>query len=93
MITLEKLKTYQEFNGDIDGWARASRGNGESFMTDADWYLLDELLMGLTITGTGLASASFVREVEAKLRASTADDATRVALRTIVSQHRPSNAG
>jgi len=86
MITLEKLRTYQEYGGDIDGWARASKGKVRSFMTDADWYLIDELLMGLTTVGTGLASPSFVREIEAKLLASTGDEATRAALRALVVQ-------
>jgi hypothetical protein len=66
MITLEKLRVYQEFDGDIDGWARASKGRAAPCMSDADWYLINELLTGLTIIETGLASSSFVREVEAK---------------------------
>lgn len=84
MINLEKLRTYQEFNGDIDGWARASKGKVNSSLTDADWYLIDELLMGLTTIGTGLASPSFVHEIETKLLASTVDEATRAALRALV---------
>ena len=84
MINLEKLRTYQEFNGDIDGWARASKGKVNSSLTDADWYLIDELLMGLTTIGTGLASPSFVHEIETKLLASTVDDTTRAALRALV---------
>ena len=56
MITLEKLRTYQEFNGDIDGWARASKDKTKSLMSDTDWYLIDELLMGLTTIETGIAS-------------------------------------
>lgn len=88
MITVEKLRTYQEFDGDIDGWARASKGKGDRSMLDTDWYLINELLTGLTIIETGLASSSFVREVEAKMRASTTDEATRAALRTLVKRQR-----
>lgn len=92
MITLEKLRTYQEFDGDIDGWARASKDKGDPCMTDADWYLINELLMGLTIIGTDLASSSFVREFEAKMRASTAGEATCAALRTLVGRQRRNTA-
>lgn len=92
MITLEKLRTYQEFNGDIDGWARTSQGRVKSSMTDADWYLIDELLMGLTTIGTGTASPSFVREVEARLLTSTVDETTRAALRALVVQQRQNGA-
>jgi len=92
MITLEKLGTYQEFNGDIDGWTRASKGRVKSLMTDADWYLIDELLMGLATMGTGLAAPSFAHDIEAKLHASTADEATRAALRALVVQRGPGSA-
>jgi len=92
MITLEKLRTYQEFNGELDGWARASKSKSEPFMTDADWYLIDELLMGLTAIEAGLASPAFARELETKVRASTVDEATRAALRTLVVRPRPDNA-
>jgi hypothetical protein len=90
MITLEKLRIYQEFNGDIDGWARTSTGKDRSGIADADWYLIDELLTGLTIVGTGLASPSFVRELEAKLLASTSDEATRCSMRAHVVPQRKS---
>lgn len=83
MITLEKLRTYQEFNGDIDGWARASKDKTKSLMTDTDWYLIDELLMGLTTIETGIASASFVIDIKSKILASTLDEPTRVALHTL----------
>jgi len=88
MINLAKLRIYGEFNGDIDGWARASTCKVKSIMTDADWYLIDELLMGLTTVGTGLASPSFVRELETRILATTVDEATRVALRALVVQRR-----
>lgn len=92
MITLEKLTIYREFNGDIDGWARVANGKAKSHMTDADWYLIDELLMGLTIVGTGLASPSFMHEVESKMLSSTIDEATRAALRALAVQQRRDNA-
>jgi len=92
MITLEKLGTYQEFNGDIDACARPSKSKVKSFMTDADWYLIDELLMGLTTIGTGLTSPSFVHEIETKLLTSTVDEATRAALRALVVQQGQNSA-
>ncbi len=92
MITLDKLRTYLKFNGDIDGWARAPKGNAKVLMTDADWHLIDELLTGLTTIGTGLASPSLVSEIENKVRASTADEATHAALRALVVRHGQNNA-
>ena len=87
MITVEKLRIYEEFNGDVDGWVRTSMDKGGLVTTDADWHLIDELLTGLTIVEAGLASPTFSREVETRVLATTADDATRVALRTLVARH------
>jgi hypothetical protein len=86
MLTMEKLNTYKKFDGDIDGWARSSIGDDNSNVTDDDWYLIDELVMELTEVGKGFASPNFALEVERKLLASTADEATREALRALVNQ-------
>lgn len=83
MITLEKLRTYEAFNGDLDGWVRASTGEQKSFMRDADWYLIDALLTDIATADSGLASPTFMHEVETRLGTSTADDATRDALRAL----------
>ncbi|MBI1285563.1 MAG: hypothetical protein GC183_14720 [Thiobacillus sp.] len=86
MLTLEKLRTYEAFNGDLDGWVRASTGEQRSFMSDADWYLIDALLTDIATADSGLASPTFMHEVENTLGTSTADDATRDALRALSRQ-------
>lgn len=77
MLTVDKLKTYELFDGDIDGWVRASRGQATTGMADEDCYLINELLMGLATVKTGVASASYAQQVEQRLLACTADQATR----------------
>lgn len=77
MLTVDKLRIYELFDGDIDGWVRASRGQATTSMTDEDWYLINELLMGLATVKTGVASASYAQQVEQRLLACTADQATR----------------
>ena len=76
MLTVDKLRIYEQFDGDIDGWARASRGQATTGMTDEDWYLIDELLMGLATVKTGVASPSYAQQLEQRLLASTSDQAT-----------------
>ncbi len=92
MITLKKLRTYEAFNGDMDGWVRSSMGKEKSFMTDADWYSIDALLTGLATVGSGLASTTFSHEIETRVRASTADDVTRAELRALAARQRRNNA-
>lgn len=68
MITREKLRIYEKFGGDIDGWARTSQLSERS-ITDQDWHSIDEVLQSLLIVQSGLASADF----EAQARARTVD--------------------
>ncbi len=41
MITIEMLKMYSKYGGDIDGWARMEKSN---FMTDNDWGIISGLV-------------------------------------------------
>ena len=85
MLTIAKLTTYAKFNGDIDGWARAADSDDAASLTDADWYLIDELLTNLATVASGRASAAFAADVERRLQACTADEPTRDALRALAS--------
>lgn len=88
MLTLEKLKVYESFRGDIDGLARSSIATNRSVMTDSDWYLIDELMMGLDSIASGLSSDGFIRQLEDRIIETTADDQTRIALRSLAAQRR-----
>jgi hypothetical protein len=92
MLTLDKLRIYEQFDGDIDGWARATSGQTSTGMTDEDWYLIDELLMGLATVKTGLASASYAQQVEQRLLASTSDQATHSILHALATRRGSHNA-
>jgi hypothetical protein len=83
VLTLEKLAVYRRFDGDIDAWARTSGPAGPSGMTDADWFLIDELRQALAMVASGLAAPEFRAAVERRLTASAADEQTRQALREL----------
>jgi len=85
MLTLDKLRVYQNFDGNIDGWARASGGSDGSCMTDDDWFLIEDLRQGLDLVVSGRASPTFAASLEQRLRELTADEATRQALRELPS--------
>ena len=89
MLTVDKLNIYEQFEGNIDGWARAAQARSTSDMTDEDWYLIDELLLGLTAVNTGSASPSYSRALELKLLTSTDDQATRDRLHALARQRIP----
>ena len=92
MLTMAKLRTYAKFDGDIDGWARTADTDDAAGLTDADWYLIDELLMNLATVTSGRASAAFAADVERRLQACTADEPTRNALRALAAQRRTPEA-
>jgi hypothetical protein len=92
VLTLDKLRTYEVFGGDRDGHVRAGAGARNPSMRDDDWALIDELLTGLDGVATGIASPAFADRLERRLRAVTADDATRAALRELALRLRPRTA-
>ena len=67
MLTPEKIKTYQKFAGDIDGWARTVRGADTTGMTDEDWLSIDWYRTGLWLVASGRASQEFRAELEQRL--------------------------
>jgi hypothetical protein len=77
MLTLEKLRVYESFDGDMDGWARTARPGNPHGMTDADWFLIDELRQALHQVAAGLASPHYRAHVEKRLLDATDDAAVR----------------
>ena len=91
MLTVEKLNIFEKFDGDIDGWALSSIRDDKPNMTDDDWYVINDLVMGLSVVANGFASPAFSQEVESKLLTSTTDEATRDLLRALVDRKRLNN--
>ncbi len=71
MITMEKVRIYEKYDGDVDTWARASKLTEQS-ITDQDWQCIGEIVQSLFISESGQANAEF--EAHARARAI---DATR----------------
>jgi len=82
MLTLESLRIYERFNGDIDGWARM-KSLTDSSIAETDWHVIDALITDLRIAASGRASPSFLRELDARLQTGIADDDARAELRAL----------
>lgn len=74
MLTLKQLETYEACGGDADGWTR--RG-GSPGMDYEHWLLIDELLQGLHLIRSGLASQRYADRIRGALLAVTDDEAVR----------------
>ena len=66
MITLEKLKIYKKYDGDIDRWVRSHRED-ERVITDADWFLIDSLIQDTVLIENSTVSADFTLVLNKKL--------------------------
>ncbi|MCO5935667.1 hypothetical protein NAF17_08945 [Mucilaginibacter sp. RB4R14] len=64
MITLDKLKIYKNYGGDVDGWIRMNANSKD--ITDEDWYLILSLLQDLFIVKSGLAAEAFILKLDNK---------------------------
>ncbi len=64
MISLEMLKVYERFGGDIDGFARVSTVHEKAVISIAQWSQIDRLLQEVHLIKHDLASVDFSRTVE-----------------------------
>ena len=83
MLTIEKVKIYKSFNGDIDGWARIGTDEELNLMEDEDWRLIDEIIQDIKIIKNGYASDVFKEKFETKLIEHQIDKNTLVYLKQV----------
>ena len=83
MLTLQKLRTYRKFRGDIDGYGRSHVRGDRSGITEEDFQLIAELLTALYIIASGKASQDFALGVERKLSELAPEPQTRQELRQL----------
>lgn len=67
MITQEKIKIYNSFQGDVDGWARMGSKKEKAIMSDGDWSLIDGLVQDIQLVEKGLASKEFSNTLHRRL--------------------------
>lgn len=77
MITVEHLKIYHRYNGDVDSWARS--GGNESLMSDEIWSQIENFESDIEVIKKGLASKKYAKEVMKRLEEKT-DKESRVLL-------------
>ena len=76
MITAEKLRIYQRYHGDIDGWVRVRNASEMSAMTDQDWLDISELLQRLSLEKSVPVVESFRADTAHLLTERVADATT-----------------
>ena len=77
MITRDKLRIYEKYDGDTDGFARGSKISERGILTDQDWRFIDEILQRLRIVQSGLGSTDFGEQTRASLMEAVHDEQVR----------------
>ena len=68
MITEDKIKIFERYDGNSDSWARNSSEKEKVVMTDDDWYIIESLIQDLFLVKNGLASLQFKDALNIKLK-------------------------
>jgi hypothetical protein len=67
MITLEKLKEYEEFRGFYDGFYIQKIKRGKNITTGDEWNLITSLAQDIRFEQKKLASETFIKALNNKL--------------------------
>jgi len=67
MITINKLKIYVGYSGDLDMWTRMSKSAQAEIISTKDWYQIDDLLQDIKIVKNGQSSPQFANRLNEKL--------------------------
>lgn len=59
MLTIEKIKIYKKFGGDIDGLARVGKSTEKNLISDNDWSLIDEFEQDVKLISDRLVSKGY----------------------------------
>jgi hypothetical protein len=68
MITIQKLKIYSRYKGDVDMFQRIGKKSERQLMDPDDWLLIDGLLQDLQISESGRGSIGFASNFNKHLR-------------------------
>jgi hypothetical protein len=68
------LRIYEEYGGDIDGWARSSKPRLAQPITDGDWQLIDRLLQKSSLILSGFATPEFAAQIKVEIAAASEDE-------------------
>lgn len=74
-ITLDMLRIYRRFDGDVDAWVRLGTTAEQSIMTDVDFHTIGSFIQRCAVVKGGLAAQEFPQQVSHELNQATSDEA------------------
>lgn len=67
MITIEKIKIFNSYGGDIDGLARVGRDYEKKLFNNNDWSLIDNLFQDIELINKKLVAQTYIDQTLVKL--------------------------
>jgi hypothetical protein len=83
VITEEKLRIFQRYGGDVDGWVRVGDETEHRIMSDADWSHTEQLRHRLWLQQHHSASSEFVEQTEQLIAERVPDESAVKLLRQL----------
>lgn len=68
MITIAKLKEYEEYRGYFDGFYIQKVKPGKNATSDNEWYLINTLIQDVRMVQNGLAAKQFTDSLNDRLK-------------------------
>lgn len=87
MITIEKIKIWEKFEGDIDGFSIVGSTEDKETISDSEWYEIDKFVQRLHSEYKALSSVDFNIETKRLMKLAVERDAIEY-LQKIVSENR-----
>ncbi|MFT3946623.1 MAG: hypothetical protein QM763_06580 [Agriterribacter sp.] len=76
MITIQMLRIYERYKGDVDRYTRASRKE-LSILSEADFFIISRFISDLKLIGNGVAAASYEAQVFEQINNLVDNDQTK----------------
>ena len=87
MITLEKLRIYEKYGGDMDHLARMQNEADQKSISNEDWAQIDDLIQDIGLRKRKLASQSYLESLDRRLKAETENQETIEELKRLTEKY------
>jgi len=81
MITVEKLRVYDSYEGDVDSLARmGNEHENRLFTSNGDWMLITNFYQDILLINNWLASKAYAENCMVSMRANCDDESYQILL-------------
>jgi hypothetical protein len=86
MITITKLKEYEQYQGFYDGFYLQKVKKGLNITSDDEWYLMRDLIQDLKLVNKNLASKEYEENLNKKLKENCDNEETITQLKKLAEE-------